>query len=559
MAEAADTVVLETNMKCKNTTDMKKLIVLLGATFLALVSCQKETPVLVEEPQAETPAESAVPKISYSLDALHPDSGVTKAVKTGWETGDVIFVFFSGAAAPGYLEMKWDGTQWNFTEKNGLAVPDGQPGTMYAVYQPFGNDNEITADEYGRWKFKDIHLTYYLNDSQSYTITDGQVSGTFNMSIPHGFVQFFLDDPLADSSTEMELREKNITPYGVHSVHPEHGMSLVQYGRGAPLPGYVYDKENKAAGEQKGWLFSGMLDYTNTMGASADYHFTLVKDGWQGTYYQKSFLNKQYYTSHSERRALKMPALSTWTELTDCKPIDLGTDLRYSYTRVYWSSRNLGASADYPASDALVDRQATWGDYYAWGATAPYYTEGHAYDNPCSDWKYGKTGYNWGSYPYSGNNVRSLFKYTIPDGEDDADWYDEHGQFCGDGLRWLEPEDDAATAALGARWRMPTAEEWDILFNKSNFTISYDPDLRGLTFTSKIPGYEGRSIFLPFAGVRISDTLSNTDQAGYYWSMDLSADVSPEARAAVILNSEEGSVLYGLGRFRGLPIRPVTY
>ena len=534
---------------------MKKFILLFGAAILALSSCRKESPVIIDIPQEpEAPAKA----ITYSLDAIHPDGAATKAVKTGWETGDVIFVFFSGAPVPGYLEMKWDGTKWNFTEKNSLAIPDGQ-GTMYAVYQPFGNDNEVLADN-GNWVFKDIHYTYFLRDSQSYNISNGQVSGTFNMGIPHGFVQFFLDDPLADSSTEMELREIFLTPQAVNSVHPEYGISWISGHRGAPLPGYVYDKENKASGEQKGWLFSGTLIYNNCMGAAADYHFTLVKGGWQGRYYQKSFLNKQYYTSHSERRALKMPALSTWTELTGCKPIDLGTKTAYGDIHTYWSSRNLGASKDFPDGNTLEECQATWGDYYAWGATEPHYQAGHAYDNPCSHWKPGLTGYDWDSYPHSANNAHSIFKYTFADGEDDADWYNGPGQFIGDNLRWLEREDDAAAVALGGRWETPTVEDWEVLFDTNNFTISFDPDHRGVKFTSKIPGYEGRSIFLPLAGARGHDYLAEFEYEvrGYYWSRELSNDLSTDARTAVILRQESG-YLPNMPRLFGMPIRPVTY
>lgn len=534
---------------------MKKFILLFGAAILALSSCRKESPVIIDIPEEpEAPAKT----ITYSLDAIHPDGAATKAVKTGWETGDVIFVFFSGAPVPGYLEMKWDGSKWNFTEKNGLAIPDGQ-GTMYAVYQPFGNDNEVLADN-GNWVFKDIHYTYYLTDSQSYTITDGQVSGTFNMGIPDGYVQFFLDDPLADSSTEMELREYNMMPAGVHFVNPTSGIERTRDTQGTPVPGYVYDKENKASGEQKGWLFSGLLDHYVTMGRTADYHFTLVKGGWQGSYYQKSFLNKQYYTGPSERRALKMPALSTWTELTECKPIDLGTKDRYTGKHFYWSSRNLGASADFPSGNTLEECQATWGDYYAWGATTPYYQDGHAYDDPCSHWKPGLTGYDWDSYPHSGNDARSIFKYTIADDEDDADWYNDSGQFIGDNLNYLEREDDAAAVALGARWQIPGLEDWGALFDTNNFTISYDQDHRGVKFTSKIPGYEGRSIFLPLAGARGHDYLAEfEDEAlGYYWSLELSNDDTTNARAAVILRSESG-YLPKMSRYYGMPVRPISY
>ena len=56
---------------------------------------------------------------------------------------------------------------------------------------------------------------------------------------------------------------------------------------------------------------------------------------------------------------------------------------------VYWASMNLGATAP-----------EGYGDYYAWAEIEPYYTQGHAQDEVCSDWRTGKTGYNWASYQW---------------------------------------------------------------------------------------------------------------------------------------------------------------
>ncbi len=175
---------------------------------------------------------------------------------------------------------------------------------------------------------------------------------------------------------------------------------------------------------------------------------------------------------------------------------------------------------------------------------------------PCSHWKPGLTEYDWGSYPHSGNDAHSIFKYTFADGEDDADWYNDSGQFIGDNLRWLEREDDAAAVALGARWRVPSYQDWEVLFDTNNFTISYDQDHRGVKFTSKIPGYEGRSIFLPLASARRHDYLSDEEQ-GYYWSRELSNDSTTDARAAIL--HQDSGYLPNMSRDHGMPIRPVTY
>ena len=518
---------------------MKKLAIVCCAALLALLSCQKESLDIMETPQTpEIPAA----KISFNLDATHPDGAGTKAVKTGWETGDVIFVFFSNSKAPGYLEMKWDGSQWLFTEKNNLLLADGDTGTMWAVHQPFGNDNEVTADENGNWAFRDIHYTYCLDGSLPYTVSDGgQVSGTFDMRIPWGYVQFFLDDSAASSTRQMELRERNICPMGVLHVAPAYGAFLNVEAGGAPMPGYVYDKESKAAGEQKGWLFSGVLAPA-ARGNGTDYHFTLVDGGWEGNYYRKSFLNKSYYTGDVERRALKLPSIGSWTSIDDYKPIDLGCNYidrtNGIFKRIYWSSRNLGASSDFPAANTNSARLATWGDYYAWGETEPYYEAGTAYE-AYPRWNSGKeAGYAWASYRWTIDGGNTFTKY-IPGGD-----------------VTLQADDDAATAALQGAWRMPTVKEWDLLSNGDNFEWAWDNNNKGMTFTSKIPGFEGRSIFLPAAGFRNGTSRNYFGNEIRYWSSSLGDEAADAQEVEVNIYGITTSFVQS--RFYGYSIRPIT-
>ena len=52
-----------------------------------------------------------------------------------------------------------------------------------------------------------------------------------------------------------------------------------------------------------------------------------------------------------------------------------------------------------------------FGDYFAWGEKEPYYAEGNADMSPCSDWRLGKTGYDWGSYKWCNGAKDKLTKY----------------------------------------------------------------------------------------------------------------------------------------------------
>lgn len=115
-----------------------------------------------------------------------------------------------------------------------------------------------------------------------------------------------------------------------------------------------------------------------------------------------------------------------------------------------------------------------------------------------------------------------------------------------DGKLVIDPEDDAAVAALGGYWRMPTNQEWEELRSSSNCSWTW-------TELGGISGYEvkslrnGNSIFLPCA---------KGAQDASYWSSSLSANA---VRSAYILSMDEGatSVLIS-ARKSGFLIRPVN-
>ena len=481
---------------------MKKTLAIILAS-VALISCSKE---ILDKTTEENV--TPVAEIVFNLSANHPDGAATKAVKTGWETDDVIFVFFSGQAAPKYLEMKWNGTTWTFTAKNSLALAESETGTMRAVYLPFGSGAQVTA-EGTAFKFNTQYNTYYLTATLPYTVTGGTVSGTFDMQIPDGYVQFFLNDADASSSTEIELREPHLTPQGIASIAADGTITHTAIASGAPLKGYVYDKEAKATGESKGYLFSGILA-AGARNASTDYHFTLVSGGWQGSYYQKAFSGKTWYRGASEGRALKMPALSSWTTVTDYKPIDLGTDV--GGKRIYWASCNVGAN-----------KPEDYGDYFAWGETTS------------------KTNYkgDWSNY------FDTLDGYTFTK-------YKTSG-----GKTVLEPENDAAAQNVKVGgdawiWRMPTKAEVDALSTLSNEWGTYE-GVNGYKFTGN-----GKTLFLPAAGYRKGTDLNGAGSDGYYWSSSLKEDDSANAWIVTFGSEDYPDSGYDYYRYYGLSVRPVT-
>ena len=130
-----------------------------------------------------------------------------------------------------------------------------------------------------------------------------------------------------------------------------------------------------------------------------------------------------------------------------------------------------------------------------------------------------------------------------------AIWYDENGSFIGDGKRYLELADDAATAVLGAPWSIPPRNACKELQENCTFEETTQNGVDGF----KIIGPNGNSIFVPKAGIIRETGLVNTNQA-YFWVNELS---NGNSSLAQIMKIEKSTLSYVEYRYTGLPIRPV--
>ena len=181
-----------------------------------------------------------------------------------------------------------------------------------------------------------------------------------------------------------------------------------------------------------------------------------------------------------------------------------------------WATCNVGADAPEEV-----------GDYFAWGDTLP------------------KEMYDWKSYRYA----------TFVDG------YYELTKYCTDsccgvngfidGLTILEPIDDAALANWGAGWRMPTKEEWEELYQNTDYVWTTQNGMKGRLLT----GPNGNSIFFPATGFRLDGELICTG-LGIYWSSTLQTG-SQVSAWSFHFNFENCHVCGTYERSRGQCVRAV--
>ena len=209
--------------------------------------------------------------------------------------------------------------------------------------------------------------------------------------------------------------------------------------------------------------------------------------------------------------------------------VDLG--IRMNGKKILFATCNVGASSP-----------EEYGDYFAWGATEPYYTgytmSGTSVTAPV--WKDGKSyGYAQINAPFysSGTSYDAIYtKYT----EGDV----------------LAAEDDAASVQWGADWRMPTTEEMQALYDNTTnvWTDNYNnTGIAGRIFTGK-GNYANSSLFLPAAGSFDGTSYGNGGSYGFYWSSTLGSSTSGRF---LYFGSGNVNPQYSNNRYYGFSVRAV--
>ena len=174
-----------------------------------------------------------------------------------------------------------------------------------------------------------------------------------------------------------------------------------------------------------------------------------------------------------------------------------------------WAKCNVGAEAE-----------TDYGDHFTWGETAT------------------KSNYAWSTYfDNPGGDGTTFTKYAL------------------DKKTQLDLEDDAAYAALGGKFRMPTDAEWKELIDECNLT--WKTTEAGYASNGYlVTGPNEKTIYLPFAGYWDGTVYSNAGSYVYYWSSSLNESQSDYAWSWSFYSA--GKVKFGIPRFAGASVRPVS-
>ena len=236
---------------------MKKitLLTIFGLALMALSACNKE-----EVPTSKT--------LKLDLNIIHDSD--TKAVKTGWESGDKIYVFFGKPAdhtTPAYLTLTYNGSTWTEDWTAGLEaeIASTASGKLHAVYTP-GKLGTISYDPYYKeYRFTGSDHGWYLKcENVSYTVSEGVLAATLNMARPSDFVQFYLEGQAANAGKLQFSGDKilKVEVSGLDQTRFRQG----NYNYGRPIDGVAY---------KGGLMFSGLLK-EDASGVEASHTLTIT-------------------------------------------------------------------------------------------------------------------------------------------------------------------------------------------------------------------------------------------------------------------------------------------
>lgn len=200
------------------------------------------------------------------------------------------------------------------------------------------------------------------------------------------------------------------------------------------------------------------------------------------------------------------------------------------YTAVAGEAVNLGLSVKWSSMNLGATSPTDYGDYFAWGETAP------------------KDNYSWATYELCNGSSSTLTKYNNSSSYGTVDNKTEFKDY--------DYEDDAARQALGGKWRVPTDAEWTEL--RDNCTWTWVENYNGSGINGRLVKSKtnSNSIFLPAAGYRYDSDLYSAGSDGDYWSSSLYTD-GPGRAWGVYFDSVD-ILRFIDNRYYGRSVRPVS-
>ena len=457
----------------------------------------------------------------------------TSNVGANWQPTDTGYYF-----AWAEIEPKWVGYTWNNYKY-------GNPTSGFSKYNASDaltvldlSDDAAHVFMGGKWRMPTYSEMYELMESCTWRWVQRNGMNGYDVIGPNGNSMFLPASGYYDATNQYIFNTHGL--YWTSSLSLEQAAYHLNYGVGEAVTmphgdrfygrsvrGVFSDNGNQTPGASYATIYFNANDAVGSMssmqveigvptklpklGFSMQDHdfvcWALSPDGGEITY-----ADEAYITATGD---MTLYALWNWYYInTGSESGHLYVDLGLP-SGTKWASYNLGSAEPYPSN-------ADYGNYYAWGEISP------------------KNDYSWETYQHGTQNA--LFKYTT------SSDYDADGYY--DGRTQLSASDDAAHAAWGGNWRMPTREEMNELKQHCTWIETTLDGAKGY----RVKGPNGRSIFLPAAGAIDGQSAIHTGVGGSYWTSTLNE--SPN-NGAICCSFGSTVGIYYSSRDFGYSVRPV--
>lgn len=487
---------------------MKKIIILAAAALSALciLSCQKDN----------VPVEASALKFNFTVS--DPPAG-TRAIKQGWENGDVINIWFDTniSQEPDMYLTYRDGAWITSEVRSEIAQNLKEDGSLKFFWEG--------SNSWSTWV-----LAYPTISDHWFKPADGQGHPlVLNESGSHSKNAYHFDKATNTITANLTWQYRTNIQVVVEGITPADGykMKCTSESRIHCPFGISINSDNTSMPNGSVPVL-GVANEENTTAFSLqviepgehDITFVLIAPDNKEIYYSvKKTFDFEAGQNGQHFYAARLIKYDFYTDLIDGHgAVNMGGGY-------FWATKNVGAR-----------NAGHVGDGFAWGETEPYYVS----TDPIV-WKEGKeSGYEGNSYAEKFGEGWTSNKYNSTDG-----------------LTVLEPEDDAATANWGGSWRMPTQAEQQWLIDNCTWEVISISGYEGRKITSNITG---NSIFLPaselLAGLHVPDQSAGN---GNYWSSSCLMNGSMGSRMIFDGVSQIVPIAGGVApRSFGTAVRPMT-
>lgn len=178
-----------------------------------------------------------------------------------------------------------------------------------------------------------------------------------------------------------------------------------------------------------------------------------------------------------------------------------------------------------------VGEETDYGAYFSWGNVTPHFSSnGSTFDDA----------YNWGTSntgsPYAGSAGASISYTSQHKGRDYT----------------ANTTNDAARACLGGSWQVPTATQFQELYDNTDSEWTTISGVNGRKFMKKTD--HSVYVFFPAAGYGRSTSLKFRGSSGLFWSSSLN---SADFGYYLLFSSSYVNSQYSIHRYYGLSVRAV--